>query len=35
MQAEFGMGGYSKGQLEDVFGLLRRLRVTAGDFKDS
>lgn len=34
MQAEFGMGGYSKGQLADLFGLLRRLRVTAGDFKD-
>jgi DNA-binding MarR family transcriptional regulator len=35
MRAEFGMGGYSKGQLDDVFGLLRRLRVTAGDFKES
>ena len=35
MQAEFGMGGYSDAQLEDVFGLLRGLRVTAGDFKDS
>jgi DNA-binding MarR family transcriptional regulator len=35
MQAEFGMGGYTKGQLDDVFGLLRRLRVTAGDFKES
>ena len=35
MQAEFGMGGYSDGQLEDMFGLLRSLRVTAGDFKDS
>ncbi len=35
MQAEFGMGGYSDGQLEDLFGLLRSLRVTAGDFKDS
>ena len=35
MKAEFGMGGYSDGQLEDMFGLLRGLRVTAGDFKDS
>jgi DNA-binding MarR family transcriptional regulator len=35
MKAEFGMGGYSPRQLEDMFGLLRDLRVTAGDFKDS
>jgi DNA-binding MarR family transcriptional regulator len=35
MQAEFGMSGYNDGQLEDMFGLLRSLRVTAGDFKDS
>jgi DNA-binding MarR family transcriptional regulator len=35
MNAEFGMGGYSGEQLTDVFGLLRDLRVTAGDFKDS
>jgi DNA-binding MarR family transcriptional regulator len=35
MQAEFGMGGYTEGQLQDMFGLLRDLRVTAGDFKDS
>jgi DNA-binding MarR family transcriptional regulator len=34
MQAEFGMGGYSQEQLQDMFGLLRSLRVTAGDFKD-
>jgi DNA-binding MarR family transcriptional regulator len=34
MQAEFGMGGYGKDELEDLFGLLRGLRVTAGDFKD-
>jgi len=33
MKAEFGMGGYSPRQLEDMFGLLRGLRVTAGDFK--
>jgi DNA-binding MarR family transcriptional regulator len=35
MHAEFGMGGYTGEQLTDVFGLLRDLRVTAGDFKDS
>jgi DNA-binding MarR family transcriptional regulator len=35
MRADFGMGGYSKGQLEDLFALLRRLRVAAGDFADS
>ncbi|HSR83930.1 MAG TPA: MarR family transcriptional regulator [Streptosporangiaceae bacterium] len=35
MAAEFGMGGYSSEQLQDMFGLLRDLRVTAGDFKDA
>jgi DNA-binding MarR family transcriptional regulator len=35
MRAEFGMGGYTEGQLQDMFSLLRDLRVTAGDFKDS
>jgi DNA-binding MarR family transcriptional regulator len=35
MTAEFGMGGYTEDQLQDVFSLLRGLRVTAGDFKDS
>jgi DNA-binding MarR family transcriptional regulator len=35
MRAEFGMGGYTAGQLEDMFGMLRSLRVTAGDFKES
>ena len=34
MKAEFGMGGYSKSELRDLFSLLRGLRVTAGDFKD-
>jgi DNA-binding MarR family transcriptional regulator len=34
MQAEFGMGGYSKPELQDMFSLLRGLRVTAGDFKE-
>ena len=35
MAAEFGMGGYSPGQLEDISAVLRSLRVSAGDFKDS
>lgn len=35
MRSEFFMGGYSPEQLQDMFGLLRSLRVTAGDFKDS
>ncbi|HUB39069.1 MAG TPA: MarR family transcriptional regulator [Streptosporangiaceae bacterium] len=34
MKAEFGMGGYTPRQLEDMFGLLRGLRVTAGDFTE-
>jgi DNA-binding MarR family transcriptional regulator len=33
MAAKFGMGSYSHEQLEDMFGLLRDLRVTAGDFR--
>ena len=32
MAAEFGMGGYSDDQLEDISAMLRRLRVAAGDF---
>lgn len=35
MAAGFGMGDYDKAQLEEMFGLLRRLRVAAGDFTDS
>jgi DNA-binding MarR family transcriptional regulator len=35
MAAEFGMSGYTEEQLRDMFSLLRDLRVTAGDFKDS
>jgi len=35
MAAEFGMGGYSPAQLEDISTVLRSLRVSAGDFKDS
>jgi DNA-binding MarR family transcriptional regulator len=33
MSAEFGMSGYEDDQLQDLFDLLRELRVTAGDFK--
>jgi DNA-binding MarR family transcriptional regulator len=33
MKAEFGMPGYEDGQLEELFDLLRGLRVAAGDFK--
>src|SRR5215469_3293102 len=35
MRSEFFMGDYSPEQLQDMFGMLRSLRVTAGDFKDS
>jgi DNA-binding MarR family transcriptional regulator len=35
MAAKFGMGDYSHEQLKDMFSLLRGLRVTAGDFRDS
>jgi DNA-binding MarR family transcriptional regulator len=34
MAAEFGMGGYGPDQLEELFGILRSLRVTAGDFRE-
>jgi DNA-binding MarR family transcriptional regulator len=34
MAADFGMSGYGEEQLEEMFGMLRRLRVTAGDFRD-
>jgi DNA-binding MarR family transcriptional regulator len=34
MAAEFGMGGYESGQLEEISGILRALRVSAGDFRD-
>ena len=33
MAADFGLGGYDKAQLEEMFGMLRGLRVTAGDFR--
>jgi DNA-binding MarR family transcriptional regulator len=32
MAAEFGLGGYEPGQLKEIFGLLRELRLSAGDF---
>jgi DNA-binding MarR family transcriptional regulator len=32
MAAEFGMAGYGAGELEQIFALLRGLRVAAGDF---
>ena len=34
MKAEFGMAGYSDAQLEELFAMLRSLRVTAGDFTE-
>ena len=34
MAADFGLGGYDAAQLEEMFALLRGLRVSAGDFKD-
>jgi DNA-binding MarR family transcriptional regulator len=35
MKAEFGMTGYDGAQLDELFGMLRGLRVAAGDFTDS
>jgi DNA-binding MarR family transcriptional regulator len=32
MAARFGMGGYGTGELDQVFTLLRGLRLAAGDF---
>ncbi len=32
MAARFGMGGYGTGELEQIFALLRGLRLQAGDF---
>jgi DNA-binding MarR family transcriptional regulator len=32
MAAEFGMGGYGGGELEEISAMLRSLRVSAGDF---
>jgi DNA-binding MarR family transcriptional regulator len=33
MAADFGLTGYDSAQLDDLFGLLERLRIAAGDFK--
>jgi DNA-binding MarR family transcriptional regulator len=33
MAAEFGLGGYAPDELAEMFGLLRGLRVAAGDFR--
>jgi len=35
MAAEFGVGGYDAAQLDEIFGLLRGLRVAAGDFAEA
>ncbi len=35
MAAEFGVGGYDAGQLDEISGLLRGLRVAAGDFSEN
>jgi DNA-binding MarR family transcriptional regulator len=32
MAAEFGLAGFSGGQLQDIFDIFRELRLTAGDF---
>ncbi len=32
MAAEFGLAGYAKEQLQEIFDLFRELRLTAGDF---
>lgn len=34
MAADFGLGGYDRRELEEMFGMLRGLRVTAGDFRE-
>ena len=35
MAAEFGVGGYDAAELDEIFGLLRGLRVAAGDFAET
>jgi DNA-binding MarR family transcriptional regulator len=35
MAAEFGVGGYDAAQLDEISGLLRGLRVAAGDFSEN
>jgi hypothetical protein len=34
MAAHFCLGGYDEGQLEEMFAVLRGLRVSAGDFRN-
>jgi DNA-binding MarR family transcriptional regulator len=34
MAADFGMGSYDDAELEQLFGMLRGLRLTAGDFTE-
>ncbi len=34
MKAEFGLVGYGDAQLDELFGMLRGLRIAAGDFTD-
>jgi len=34
MAADFGLAGYDEAELDDLFGLLRSLRVNAGDFTE-
>jgi DNA-binding MarR family transcriptional regulator len=34
MAADFGLGGYDDAQLDQMFTMLRGLRVSAGDFKE-
>ena len=34
MKAEFGLAGYGDAQLDELFSMLRGLRVAAGDFTD-
>jgi DNA-binding MarR family transcriptional regulator len=34
MSADFGLAGYDDAELDDLFGLLRSLRVNAGDFNE-
>lgn len=34
MAADFGLGGYSDDELAEMFGLLRGLRLSAGDFTE-
>jgi DNA-binding MarR family transcriptional regulator len=34
MTAEFGLAGYGPGELAELFGMLRGLRLAAGDFTD-